>query len=89
MLEYDKKKLGLILKDARLSIGLSQREVSLRVGYTSSQFISNIERGVSVASLKLLAQLVRMYKIKPDKVANVILDSQKQLLRKNFRASNL
>ena len=89
MLEYDKKKLGLILRDARINVGLSQREVSIRVGYSSSQFISNIERGVSVASLKLLAQLVRLYKIRPEVIANVILDSQKQLLRKNFRASNL
>jgi transcriptional regulator with XRE-family HTH domain len=85
MLEYDKKKLGTVFREARVNRGISQREVAEMVGYSSSQFISNVERGASVASLVLMAKLIRIYKISPERVVNLILESQKQLLHKKFK----
>jgi len=35
-----------LIREAREREGLSQKEVATRLGYTSSQFISNIERGL-------------------------------------------
>jgi transcriptional regulator with XRE-family HTH domain len=55
MLEYDRKKLGTYLKDVREDANLTQADVSHKLGYTSPQFISNIERGISVVPLKTLA----------------------------------
>src|SRR4051812_29508767 len=87
MLEYDRKKLGSFLKDVREDARMTQADVSHRLGYTSPQFISNIERGISVAPLKTLARMVSLYKASPDTVVRIILDSQKKLLREKLMRS--
>jgi DNA-binding XRE family transcriptional regulator len=87
MLEYDRKRLGQFLKDTREDAALTQAEVSNRLGYTSPQFISNIERGISVAPLKTLARMVNLYKASPDTVVRIILDSQKKMLRDKLMRS--
>lgn len=84
MLDYDKTKLGLFLKQARLKAGLTQGDVSKSLGYTSPQFISNIERGLSVIPLKTLAILVHQYKINPDVMIKTILESQKKILKSHL-----
>jgi transcriptional regulator with XRE-family HTH domain len=84
MLEYDKKKLGSYLKQVREAAGLTQYDVSSKLGYTSPQFISNIERGISVVPLKALAKMIHMYKVSPDNVVKIILDSQKKLLKQKL-----
>lgn len=81
MLEYDRKKLGQFLKDTREQANLTQADVSEKLGYTSPQFISNIERGISVVPLKTLARMVSLYRVNPEIVAKIILESQKKLLR--------
>lgn len=84
MLEYDRKKLGQYLKLVREQANLTQADVSTKLGYTSPQFISNIERGISVVPLKTLARMVSLYKVGPDHVAKIILESQKKLLREKL-----
>lgn len=81
MLEYDRKKLGSYLKQVRESSGLTQHDVSAKLGYSSPQFISNIERGISVVPLKALARMISMYRAQPDQVVRLILESQKKLLK--------
>ena len=81
MLEYDRKKLGSFLKTVREEADLTQAVVSERLGYTSPQFISNIERGISVIPLKTLSRMVSLYKANPDSVVRIILESQRKLLR--------
>ena len=87
MLEYDRKKLGQYLKSMREQCSLTQADVSGKLGYTSPQFISNIERGISVAPLKTLARMVNLYKVSPDGVVRIILESQKKLLREKLMRS--
>ncbi|MGE0526639.1 MAG: helix-turn-helix domain-containing protein [Bdellovibrionales bacterium] len=87
MLEYDRKKLGLYLKGVREQAEMTQAEVSQKLGYTSPQFISNIERGISVVPLKTLARMVSIYKVNPEVVVKIILDSQKKLLRDKLTRS--
>jgi len=84
MLEYDRKKLGTFLKDTREQADFTQADVSQKLGYTSPQFISNIERGISVVPLKTLARMVGLYKINPEAVVKIILESQKKLLREKL-----
>lgn len=81
MLDYDRKKLGIFLRAQRENSQKTQREVSKRLGYTSPQFISNIERGSSVIPLKTLARMINLYNIQADEVVNIILDSQRRLLK--------
>ena len=90
MLEYDREKLGQHLKSNREQANLTQAEVSKRLGYTSAQFISNIERGVSVVPLGTLARMVRLYKANAEKTAQILLESQEKMLTeklKKFRAT--
>lgn len=87
MLEYDRKKLGDFLKETRESSQMTQAEVSERLGYSSPQFISNIERGISVIPLKTLAKMVNLYRVNPETVVRIILDSQKKLLREKLMRS--
>lgn len=87
MLEYDRKKLGDFLKETRESSQMTQAEVSERLGYSSPQFISNIERGISVIPLKTLAKMVNLYRVNPETVVRIILDSQKKLLREKLTRS--
>lgn len=84
MLEYDRKKLGTFLKDVREQAELTQADVSQKLGYTSPQFISNIERGISVVPLKTLARMVNLYRVNPETVAKIILESQRKLLREKL-----
>jgi transcriptional regulator with XRE-family HTH domain len=87
MLEYDRKKLGSFLKETREGANMTQADVSSRLGYTSPQFISNIERGISVAPLKTLARMVNLYKANPETVVKIILESQRKLLRDKLTRS--
>jgi transcriptional regulator with XRE-family HTH domain len=84
MLDYDRKKLGKFLRTERLKVGMTQGEVASKLGYSSPQFISNIERGLSVVPLKTLAVLVSEYKINQDTMIKTIMDSQRQILKKHL-----
>lgn len=82
MLDYDRKKLGKFLRAERIKAGFTQGEIANKLGYTSPQFISNIERGLSVIPLKTLAVLVSEYGINQETMIKTIMDSQRQILRK-------
>ena len=81
MLDYDRKRLGAFLRDMREGSEWTQLEVSRKLGYTSPQFISNIERGISVVPLKTLARMIQLYKCDTEEVVNIILESQRRLLK--------
>lgn len=87
MLEYDRKKLGVFLKETRETKAMTQAAVSERLGYSSPQFISNIERGISVVPLKSLARMITLYKANPESVLKIIIESQKKLLREKLTRS--
>ena len=65
--------LAKFLKEKRVESGLSQKEVAEKLGYSTSQFISNWERGISHPPLNTLRQLAEMYRISPDDMFNVLL----------------
>ena len=85
MLEYDREKLGQHLKASREWVNLTQSQVSDRLGYSSPQFISNIERGVSVVPLEALSKMLKLYRANPNQVTDIILTSQEQLLLEKLR----
>lgn len=88
--------LGKYLKDKREAAGLSQKEVADRLGYTTPQFVSNWERGVSQPPLKTLKKIGEMYKVSSDELFNITLNYTIQEvttdLKKKFygrKASNM
>lgn len=65
--------LGESLMQARVRNGLTQREVSQELGYSSAQFISNFERGISAPPLKKIQILARRYKLPIGQVARLLM----------------
>ena len=65
--------LGEYLQHSRELCLLTQRRVSLKLGYSSAQFISNFERGISAPPMKRLRVLLKMYKCDEAKVVDLYL----------------
>ena len=89
MLRYDRVKLGKYLKAKRMEADLSQGEVAKHLGYSSPQFVSNIERGASVIPIATLGRMVRLYNANPADVEKIILVSQEKILLEDLRSYKL
>lgn len=61
------------LKNSRVAAGLSQRDVSEKLGYTTSQFISNWERGLSTPPNKSVKKLVELYNVPMEEFLDLLL----------------
>lgn len=66
------RELADFLKTARTRAGLSQKEVAVALGYKSSQFVSNWERGISSPPIRTLRRLCSLYKANESEVFNII-----------------
>lgn len=65
--------LAAFLKQKRIHAGLSQGEVAGKLGYSTSQFVSNWERGISQPPLTSLKTLSELYKCSLDEMFEVML----------------
>jgi transcriptional regulator with XRE-family HTH domain len=79
-----KTELGVMLAKGRASAGLTQREVAVKLGYTSAQHISNFERGRLPPNTKKLAKLVRIYKLDPQEVISTLLKERSAELKRRL-----
>ncbi len=79
--------IGEELKKMREKVGLKQKEVADMLGYTSPQFISNWERGISSPPVKTIKQLANLYKTSPEKLFSKIQKAMVQQMRKEFDQS--
>lgn len=80
------EKLGAYLAEKRLSAGLSQREVSVALGYSSAQFISNFERGIASPPLKKMKILSKMYKLPVKEVVDLMIEAERNIVVTALRA---
>jgi transcriptional regulator with XRE-family HTH domain len=67
--------LSSYLKKSRESVGLSQTFVSSKLGYSSPQFVSNWERGLSHPPVKSLKKIAKLYKLKDKELFDVFVVS--------------
>lgn len=77
--------LAEFLKQKRVAAGLSQREVSDKLGYTTPQFVSNWERGVSHPPINAIKKLGELYKISADELFEVTLTTTIQEVTQDLR----
>lgn len=77
--------LSKFLKDKRESAGLSQKQVADKLGYTTPQFISNWERGVSSPPLKTLKKVGELYHVSADELFKVTLESTLQQVTQDLK----
>ena len=68
--------LGKIFKTLRKNAGLTQRDVSDKLGYGSPQLVSNIERGVSFPPVKAIARLAKLFKVDADFLFEELLEAK-------------
>lgn len=78
-------KYGEFLKKSREAQGLSQKDVSTHLGYNTSQFISNWERGISQPPVSILRTLAKLYQIDAETLFNVLLEAQIEMVRTSLR----
>ncbi len=84
MVGYDRKRLGEFLRVCRTDGGFSQKEIALKLGLDTPQFISNIERGLCAIPFKKLKALLKIYKRDVDPVIELIASSYSESLRGYF-----
>lgn len=75
------KRIGQFLKQHRVKAGLTQSDVAQRLGYTSPQFISNIERGLCSAPVKHLKDFAKMYHLDNEELIGLLLNEHELMLR--------
>lgn len=87
-----KLKLSTYLGDKRTQAGLTQSEVSNSLGYSTPQFISNWERGISTPPLETIKKLAKMYSVSSDELFELLLreslDQVEKTLVKQFYGSS-
>jgi len=76
-----KKHFGKALRKSRENQGLSQGQVATALMLKGAQYISNIERGVSLPSLPILGCLVKQYSLNREG----ILDAYTRVMKLKFR----
>ena len=64
--------IGSKLKEQRLARGLSQSMVAKELGYTTPQFISNLERGLSPPPYEILPELAKLYDVDEDQMVEMM-----------------
>jgi transcriptional regulator with XRE-family HTH domain len=86
------KDLAEYLKKARTNAGLSQKEVAAILGYKSSQFVSNWERGLSSPPVTTLRRLCSLYRTSENEMFEMIrtiaVRQLEQDLRREFFSSS-
>jgi len=74
-MKTEANKLAQFLKEKRSQSGLSQKDVAMKLGYSTSQFISNWERGISQPPIHTLRTLAQMYNVSAEQMFNVLLEN--------------
>lgn len=72
--------LGEYLQEMRVKANLTQRAVSEVLGYSSAQFISNFERGISSPPFTKLKTLISLYKMPKEKVMDLVLQGEREVM---------
>ena len=69
--------ISKLLKQSRKKAKMTQGELSEKLGFTSAQYISNVERGLSGISPKYFESLEQLLKVKKQKWIKAHLDDYK------------
>lgn len=73
------------LKNKRIERGLSQKEVSDKLGYTTPQFISNWERGLSAPPIDVFKKIAHLYHISSEEMFDIFLSEEIERVRVSMK----
>lgn len=69
--------LGALVREYRLKAGMTQLQLSQRLGYESMQFVSLFERGLSKIPLKVMGKMIVILKLPEKKIVKKLTDAVK------------
>lgn len=86
-----KRRVGNFIKSKRLLAGLSQAEIANALGYSTPQFISNWERGISLPPIGSLRKIAELLKVPAEELFELVLEVEvfiatEELKRKFWRS---
>jgi transcriptional regulator with XRE-family HTH domain len=82
--------VGQRLRGWREKAKMSQGDVAKKLQYSSPQFISNWERGLSLPPIEVLPKLLNLYSLSPVEITDVFFKYQeKQLEAQRINLMNL
>ena len=76
--------LGIYFRDKRIERGLTQGDVAGHLGYSSSQFVSNWERGLARPPVAAVKKLNKLLDLDVDKLLDLLLFPSGKMLRAAF-----
>lgn len=76
--------VGNVIKEARIAAGLSQGDLAYKLGYSTPQFVSNLERGVSLPPIKSMKKIARIIQGKEEPLAFKILKATIECHQQNI-----
>lgn len=85
----DNSEIARLLKKKRIEAGLTQSDVAQMLGYTSSQFISNWERGLAKPPAFVLKNLAKIYKVDAKVLLDLLLSSVAKNIEREFHRSQV
>lgn len=75
------KIVGDFLKSMRQKSGFTQQDLAYKLSYSTAQFVSNWERGVSLPPLEILPRLSNLCKIPPRSLVEALFRYQEEALK--------
>lgn len=79
--------LGNCLTAKRKSAGMTQLDVSKKLGYSSPQFISNFERGIAAPPFKKLVILSRLYGFDAEKAVRLVMRAKTNFMINQIKSN--
>lgn len=70
--------VGAYLRQMRVNAGLTQKYVAGELGYSTSQFISNFERGLVLPPLKKMKVLIRLYNLSVPEFIRLVVEAERK-----------
>lgn len=81
--------IGRFFKKKREDNRLSQGELSEALGYTSSQFVSNWERGLCSPPLAIIPKLAKILNIPKREILDLLTSEYRKGLEQSFKNSKI
>ena len=75
------------IKEARKKKGLSQQKLAKTLGYSSGQFVSNWERGLSYPPVDRLAKMALIFNFNEEELLEQYLEELIESKKKAFKKS--
>lgn len=79
------KVIGEIIRKRREEVGMTQLELSDRLGYQSPQFVSLFERGLSKVPIETLGELSTILNISEKTFTTILLKNYEKELKRRMR----